>query len=80
MIVRPVELAQDSTLMVLVLQHAINCLEPKIGKIDILVLLQPTAPLRLGKDIDKAIILLKETGEDSVITLVKVNEYHPARM
>ncbi len=79
-IIRPKELAEDSTPMVPVLQHAINFLEPKIGRIDILVLLQPTAPFRLGKDIDGAIKLLQETEADSVITLVKVSDCHPARM
>ena len=80
MIKRPLELAQDKTSMVPVLQHAINYLELKIGKIDIIVLLQPTCPLRIGKDIDDAIKLLQDTKADSVITLVKVNDCHPARM
>ena len=79
-IIRPNKLAEDSTPMVPVLQHAINYLEPKIGKIDILILLQPTTPFRIGKDIDDAINLLLETGADSVITLVKVEDCHPARM
>lgn len=77
---RPKELALDSTPIVPVLQHAINYLEPKIGKIQILVLLQPTAPLRIGKDIDDAIRLLQETEADSIITLVRVRDTHPARM
>lgn len=79
-ICRPAELAEDTTPMVPVLQHAINFLEPKIGKIDILVLLQPTTPFRLSKDIDEAIKLLQISGADSVITLVQVSDCHPARM
>lgn len=77
---RPEELSKDTTPTVPVLQHAVNFLESKIGQIDIIVLLQPTTPFRLGKDIDRAIRILQETEADSVITLKKVENEHPARM
>ncbi|MFX1256321.1 MAG: cytidylyltransferase domain-containing protein [Promethearchaeota archaeon] len=79
-IIRPRNLAEDTTPMIPVLQHAINHLEPKIGRIEILVLLQPTTPFKIGKDIDDAIKLLIETGADSVISLTKVETWHPAQM
>ncbi len=79
-ILRPKTLAEDTSPMIPVLQHAINHLEPKIGRIEILVLLQPTTPFKTGKDIDDSIELLIETGADSVITLTKVETWHPAYM
>ncbi len=77
---RPVELALDTTPTVPVLQHAVNYLEPKIGQIDIIVLLQPTTPFRHGEDIDKAIKILQEKNADSVLSLIKVSNGHPAWM
>jgi CMP-N,N'-diacetyllegionaminic acid synthase len=50
--IRPVELAQDNTPGIDPVLHAINTLE---NKYDYIVLLQPTSPLRIAEDIDKAI-------------------------
>jgi N-acylneuraminate cytidylyltransferase len=47
---------------------------------DIIVLLQPTTPLRRPEDIDAAIDKLIATGADSVISVCEVGAYHPARM
>lgn len=47
---------------------------------DLLVLLQPTAPLRTEKDIDQAIQILIEKKVDAVISTIKVGDNHPARM
>ncbi len=77
---RPEELSKDTIPTVPVIQHAVNFLESKIGLIEIIVLLQPTTPLKLGKDIDRAIRILQETGADSVISLKKVENGHPAWM
>jgi len=79
-ILRPTNLAEDSTPMVPVLKHAINYLEPKIGKIEMIILLQPTTPFKLGKDIDDAIKLLQNTGADSIISISKATNGHPAWM
>jgi CMP-N,N'-diacetyllegionaminic acid synthase len=73
---RPAELAGDKVAMVPVLKHAIE----SIGKVDYLVLLQPTTPFKTGKDIDDAVKLLIDSGADSVITLVRMHDAHPARM
>jgi len=80
LILRPKELAEDATPMVPVLQHAVQSVEKAIGKVDFLVLLQPTTPLRTGDDVDDAITLLNETGADSVISFAQVGDSHPARM
>jgi CMP-N-acetylneuraminic acid synthetase len=48
---------------------------------DAVMLLQPTAPIRTGNDIDRAIKLLIESPEaNSVISVVAMNDVHPARM
>ena len=52
----------------------------KNQKFDAVMLLQPTNPLRTVHDIDGAIGLLADSECDSVISLVKVEDHHPARM
>jgi CMP-N-acetylneuraminic acid synthetase len=47
---------------------------------DLVVMLQPTTPLRQIKDIDNAINLLFDTNADSVISVVEVEGHHPLRM
>ena len=42
--------------------------------------LQPTCPFRITKDINKAIQIMKTKKADSVISLVDVEGFHPARM
>jgi len=79
--IRPAELATDKALSVDVMKHAISEMEHRDGhKYDFLVMLQPTTPLRLVGLIDKVIEKLIDTGCDTVITMVDVEAYHPARM
>ena len=79
--VRPKELALDTTPMVPVLQHAVNFLEERENiKFDYVLLLQPTAPLRLVEDINNALNKLIETGADSVISVCQVDSFHPILM
>ncbi len=49
--------------------------------IDAIMLLQPTAPIKTGKNIDDAITILNnDLNIDSVISVVEMNDVHPARM
>jgi CMP-N-acetylneuraminic acid synthetase len=74
---RPLELAGDETPTLPVLQHVLTQLKAtEGGEPEIIVLLQPTSPLRRAEDIDKAIALLGQTGADSVVSLC-VTEHHP---
>lgn len=73
---RPPELALSETPMISVLQHAIAFLEKDGYKPDIVVLLQPTSPLRNAGHIDEAVRLLLETGCESVVSLCKA-EHNP---
>lgn len=78
---RPTELATDSALSLHVMQHALREMEQLDGeRYHVIVMLQPTTPLRLASDIDAGIELLFESGADSVISVVDVGAYHPLRM
>jgi CMP-N,N'-diacetyllegionaminic acid synthase len=73
---RPPELAEDDTPMLDVVEHALSRLHPEI-----LVLLQPTSPLRTAAHVDEAVALLLETGADAVVSVVEVpHRYTPASL
>jgi CMP-N,N'-diacetyllegionaminic acid synthase len=77
---RPSELASDETPTLPVLQHVLAQLEATEGCTpEIIVLLQPTSPLRQAEDIDRAVALLERSGADSVVSLCAA-EHHPAWM
>jgi CMP-N,N'-diacetyllegionaminic acid synthase len=69
---RPSALAQDDTPMVPVLQHALKTLEEGGWSPDIIVLLQPTAPLRKPSHIAAAIDLLRSSGCEAVASVAEV--------
>lgn len=76
---RPAELARDDTPSVDVVLHALDWLrehesvEPKI-----VVLLQPTSPLRPAEHIDHSVALLRESSADAVVTVVEIpHSFHP---
>jgi CMP-N-acetylneuraminic acid synthetase len=64
---RPPELAQDDTPMLDVTRHAVAELSP-----DVVVVLQPTSPLRRAKHVDACVRLLLESGADAVLSVVEV--------
>lgn len=79
--IRPSELATDSALSVDVVKHAVLIMEQEEAcQYDYVVLLQPTTPFRLPEYIDLAVKKLMESGCDTVVTMVDVGAYHPARM
>ena len=48
---------------------------------EFIVLLQPTSPLRTGRQIDEAIKLLSNASDcNSVISVIRMDDVHPARM
>lgn len=70
---RPEGLAADDTPMIDVLQHVLAELRRAEGySPDVLVLLQPTSPLRNASHVDNAIERLIESGADSAVTVVEV--------
>jgi len=70
--VRPAVLAQDDTPMLPVIEHAVSELSATGWEPEIVVLLQPTSPLRTGAHVREAVQMLRETGADSVVTVVEV--------
>ena len=69
---RPASLAEDDTPMLPVLQHAIETMATSGFAVDIVVLLQPTSPLRRAEHIDTAVDWLERAGGDSVVSVVEV--------
>jgi len=74
---RPAELAQDTTHTEPVLVHALEYLRRREGYVpEVVVLLQPTAPLRGSKVIDRGLRLLAETGCDCVLGVAPIQNAH----
>ena len=72
--VRPPELAGDDTPMRDVVLHALD----ELGGCDVLVLLQPTSPLRRARHVDEAVEALVASGADCVVSVVEVpHRYRP---
>src|SRR5687767_3077070 len=69
---RPSNLAQDDTPMLPVIQHAIETLDAEGWTTDVVVLLQPTSPLRRSSHVRDAVTQLHETKADSVVTVVEL--------
>jgi CMP-N,N'-diacetyllegionaminic acid synthase len=66
---RPDNLASDVATSESVVRHAIDYLESMGEIFDIVVLLQPTSPLRGYKDIDNAFKIMLDSGAMSVISV-----------
>ena len=69
---RPAALAADDTPMLPVIQHALAETAKHGWSPDVIVLLQPTSPLRRPDHIRDAVTMLRETNADSVVTVVEV--------
>jgi CMP-N-acetylneuraminic acid synthetase len=70
--IRPSSLAADDAPMLPVLQHAIAAMRAGGFDANIVVLLQPTSPLRRGEHIDAAVTWLERVRGDSVVSVVTV--------
>lgn len=66
--IRPAELAADETATAPVITHALDSLE-NIGELyDVIILLQPTSPLRTATHIEEAYEMYDNTNTESVIS------------
>ena len=76
---RPLALASDSAPAIDYMQHAINHCETQGWAPDLVVIIQPTSPIRNGEDIDKTIdCLRKNLIADSAVSIVKLpHDVHP---
>ena len=78
---RPADMAGDTSPVIDAVRHVVETLEAKgRGKPHAIVLLQPSAPLRTGEDIDRAIELFYEKGLTPVCSVSRCEDNHPARM
>src|SRR5262245_39446780 len=77
---RPSELATDSASSVDVVVHAVDALAKTDLAFDIVVLLEPTSPLREAFDIDEAVRHLIQTGAGAVVSVCRAVNAHPAFM
>ena len=78
-IIRPSELAKDSTPTLPVLQHIVNNINETF---DAVVTLQPTSPLRVAKHINEAIERFKNDDmADSLVSVIEVpHNYMPEKL
>ena len=75
---RPMELAQDSTPMLPVLQHAIGEMELQEGKrYELVVLLQPTSPFRLPEDFSRALQIMNQDSNAIGVVSVSTPTFNP---
>ena len=72
---RPAELASDTAKTIDAVLHAVKWLEDHQKSYDLLVLLQPTQPLRRAEDIDGAIELCIQRDMQDVVSVKEVSEY-----
>lgn len=75
---RTAELASDSSPVTDTLAAV---LKQSWQEFDAMMILQPTSPIRTGKQIDGAVQMLKQSPEaNSLISVVPMDDVHPARM
>ncbi len=78
--IRPTELARDITPSIDVVEHAVDFLAAAGRTFEIVVLLEPTSPLREPSDIDGAVVRLVESGAGSIVSVCRAEATHPAFM
>lgn len=77
--IRPWELATDTATSIDVLMHSIDFMEKNGDFFDLVVMLEPTSPLRSSKDIDTAVqMLIDDPSAESVVSVSKVESHHPS--
>lgn len=69
---RPAGLAADETPMLPVIRHTVDEISREGWMPEFVVLLQPTSPLRTPDHIRRAVAMLRDTGADSVVTVIEV--------
>ena len=74
---RPEKFHHDNTFQEVdrLLIWSVNYLEEKMGPIDIVVLLYPTAPLRKVRHIDECVSKIRDEGYDSALTVYEDSRY-----
>lgn len=74
---RPAKLATDKAKMIDVIFHALSWFEQNSEGYDLVMLLQPTSPLRTADDIDGAVRELFTKNAKSIISVCEAVGFHP---
>jgi CMP-N,N'-diacetyllegionaminic acid synthase len=74
--IRPKELATDDAKAIDVFLHALNWLSMNNDHFDLVMILQPTSPLRISDDIDASIKLFFSKEAQAVVSVCEA-DYHP---
>ena len=79
---RPKHLSVDTTSAIETMQHALQKAERHYAAcFDIILIVEPTSPLRISEDIEHATRRLIETGADSVVTVSPLpSKSHPQKI
>ena len=72
---RPAKYASDKSSSEDACKHAFQFIENQKYKIDLIVLIQPTSPIRESSDFDRAIELLIGKKYDSLFTSTRINDF-----
>ncbi len=73
---RPAKIAGDTSPAIETILHALKMVEQSSCRVDAVVLLQPTSPLRTAAHIDAAVDLFESSGADTVTSVRELSE-HP---
>lgn len=74
---RPSELASDNASSIDVILHAVDWLAAQNRCYEIVVLLEPTSPLREPEDINRCLEMMQENRVSSVVSVSQVENMHP---
>jgi CMP-N-acetylneuraminic acid synthetase len=78
---RPPALSGDKVPMAPVMRHALDWLIGQGERVEALVLLQPSSPLRQAHHIDEAAALFLESDAETLVSIVAVPHiFHPAKL
>jgi CMP-N,N'-diacetyllegionaminic acid synthase len=79
---RPAELSTDTATAVDTSIHAVLEAERHYGRrFDVILIVEPTSPLRRSQDIDDCARLLESSGAQSVVTVSRINsKNHPRKL
>jgi len=79
LIKRPRKISGDNSKIISAIKHVLKHKSFK-KKYHYIILLQPTSPLRTSYNIDQAINLFLKKSAETLVSVRKVNDDHPARM
>lgn len=80
--IRPPHLSTDTAGAIETLQHALTTTEElDARRYDIILIIEPTSPLRIPADIESSVDLLLATAADSVVTVSPIDtKFHPMKL